>query len=115
MKFDLTIEVSGDRELEVEIDVALGMDGIGAYECHGYKGYDAGQLCIEGYTVVSVTGKDGPVAVDAEIEAAIESEFERRDADIYEAYGEANDGSDYPDKEPEDRETEAYYAADDKD
>ena len=112
MKFDLTIEVSGDRELEVEIDVDLGMDGIGAYECHGYKGFDSGNLCIEGYSIVSVTDKGNPVEVDAEIETAIEAEFERRDADIYEAYGEANDGSDYPDIEPEERDYSATDRAD---
>jgi hypothetical protein len=112
MKHELLIEVSGDRELSVEVDVEFGYDGIGAYECHGYKGYDKGNLCIEGYSVVSVkdAATGAKVEIDAEIETAIEAAFERAEADIYAAC--ADDGDDYPDSEPEDREERDYSATD---
>ncbi len=49
---DATLEISlaSGRDIEVEatFEYEGGMDGIGPYECHGYKGFDKGEWQVEG-------------------------------------------------------------------
>ena len=43
-----------ENEYIVAVNFWVGKDGIGAYECHGYRGYDVGRDCLEDWEIVSV-------------------------------------------------------------
>jgi hypothetical protein len=54
-------------EIDIRIDSA-GWDGIGAYECHGYKGFDKGRYGVDDYTILALRYEDGaPVKNQEEI------------------------------------------------
>ena len=56
MQIEFTVPVRG-RELEVGVEVShdhWGNDGIGSYECNGYRGYDQGRDSLEEYQIDSI-------------------------------------------------------------
>lgn len=56
-------EILKDRELTVTASIeSIGNSGIGAYECHGYRGYDRGVDFVEEYEIdaIEVDGVDVP-------------------------------------------------------
>ena len=75
MNYEFTLEIN-DKEYDVVLAIELGSDSIGGYEFWGQKCFDAGNTCIEGYDIVSVTGDDGPVEITSEIEAAIDADID---------------------------------------
>jgi len=46
-----------DREYEIEFDatnIEVGNDGIGGYECWGYRGYDKGRDYVEDFKIANL-------------------------------------------------------------
>lgn len=70
----------GYREYEIELDVDVANDGIGAYECHGFRGVDHGTDYVEGWNIegISHDGKEVdfdklPFTVRRQIEKKIDA------------------------------------------
>jgi hypothetical protein len=63
-------------EIDIRIDSA-GWDGIGAYECHGYKGFDKGRYGVDDYTILALRTEDGEPVPSPEpiIQAMYDTDF----------------------------------------
>lgn len=58
MKVTVYHEIDG-IEYEIQAKVEFGNDGIGAYECHGFKGFDRGKTVIDEIIIESIKNDKG--------------------------------------------------------
>ena len=54
--YETTIERNG-KDVEIECEYTLGNDGIGAYEYHGFREYDRGNMMVD--TLIAFRIDDG--------------------------------------------------------
>jgi hypothetical protein len=107
--FRTTVDVTvGGEDLILDVDVDdLGNDGIGPYECHGYRGYDHGRDYVEDFTIVAVRdayGEPLPKKEQADIIHAIGNDdalIEGIQTDLDERLGDMMDNDDEEDRHDE--------------
>ena len=69
-----------DEEFDVEFDALdcfISNDGIGGYECHGYRGFDSGQDYVEDFTLANlkVRSEEGNEVTDSDLLDKIRKEI----------------------------------------
>jgi len=71
----------GETEIKLDVEFSLQNDGIGSYECHGFKGFDAGSDYLEIEDIVPVWDNE-PALLRSAFMKRIDNDFEKLSEEV---------------------------------